>query len=127
MATGSGRPASRRQQRVGEAIRRTLGEILLRGEISDPDLDLNSITITEVRISADLREATVYYLPLGGGDAELAQRALERNRGPLQRAAQRRFAPRLRFVPDPSFDRFERISQLLGKKGNGKGLERSAG
>ena len=69
------RAASRRQQRVGEAIRRILGEMLLRQEIQDPELNRNSITITEVRISADMREATVFFLPLGGRDAEMAGRA----------------------------------------------------
>ncbi len=118
MVTRNRRAASRRQQRVGEAIRRTLGEMLLRQEIQDPELNQNSITITEVRISADLREATVFFLPLGGRDAETAGRALERNRGPLQHAAQRKFAPRLRFVPDPSYDHFERINQLLASDGS---------
>ncbi len=113
------RSASRRQQRVGESIRRILGEMLLRQEISDPELNRNSITITEVRMSPDLREATVYYLPLGGRDAEDAGRALERNRGPLQQAAQRKFTPRLRFVADPSYDQFERISKLLASDVHG--------
>ena len=119
MGTREGQSASRRQQRVGESIRRILGELLLRQEISDPELNRNSITITEVKMSADLREATVFYLPLGGRDAELAGRALERNRGPLQQAAQRKFTPRLRFVADPSYDRFERISKLLASDARG--------
>ena len=108
-----GKTASRRQQRVGESIRRTLGDLLLRRQVPDPEFDQNPVTITEVRISADLREATVYFLPLGGGDPEAAGRALERNRACLQRAAQRRFTPRLRFVADPSYDRFDRINRLL--------------
>ncbi len=124
MSTRNGRPASRRQQRVGEAIRRTLGEILLRREIPDPELTRNSITVTEVRVSPDLREATVFFLPLGGVGAEAAGQALERNRGPLQRAAQRKFAPRLRFVPDPSYDRFDRIGRLLAENGDERGASR---
>ena len=120
MGSRNGRIASRRQQRVGESIRRTLGEILLRQEIPDPELNQNSITITEVRISPDLRDATVFFLPLGGRDAETAGRALERNRGSLQQAAQRKFAPRLRFVPDPSYDRFERITRLLASDESGR-------
>jgi len=112
--------SNRRQRQVGEDMRRILGEMLSRQEIPDPELNGMSVTVTEVRVSADLREAKVFFLPLGGRDAERAGDALERNRGLLQRAVQRKFAPRLRFVPDSSFDRFDAIDRLLRNAGRGQ-------
>ncbi len=113
---GSGRReagSTRRQRRVGEFIRRTLGDMLIRREIPDPGFDMASITVTEVQVSPDLREATVYFLPLGGGDPEAACAALERHRGQLQRAASLKFAPHLRFAVDGSFDHSARIDRLI--------------
>ena len=104
---------TRRQKRAGEFIRRTIGEMLVGSEFSDRELDVLSITITEVRVSADLREAKVFFLPLGGGDIEVARKALERNRGAMQRAAAFKFAPQLKFVADASFDRSDRIDTLI--------------
>src|SRR5437016_7586010 len=77
------RPAagpSQRQLRVGELIRHALAEMLTRGEVHDPVLEGHIVTVPEVRMSADLRLATIYVMPLGGRDAEKVVAALERNK-----------------------------------------------
>jgi ribosome-binding factor A len=106
-----------RQLRVGEVIRRALSEILMRGDLHDPDLVRASITVGEVRVSPDLRHATAYVLPLGGGDIASALAALERNRRELRRAVTAsvnlKFSPELHFAPDETFDRMDRTRQLL--------------
>ena len=76
---------SQRQLRVGELIRRTLSEVLMRGDIHDPDLNRLSITVGEVRVSPDLTIATAYVLPLGGGQQDEAIAYLARNKGELRR------------------------------------------
>src|SRR5690606_40805021 len=81
----SGNTPSQRQLRVGELIRRTLAEILQRGETGDPELESVSITVSEVRISPDLRHATAYVMPLGGGNAAGVIKALNRNRAMIRR------------------------------------------
>lgn len=105
--------ATRRQRRVNEFIRRTIADMLARQELPDRELSETPITITEVQASPDLREATVYFLPLGGTGANRAQAALERNRGELQRAVALKFAPKLRFVVDTAFDQADRIQALI--------------
>ncbi|KAG1649663.1 Ribosome-binding factor A [Nymphon striatum] len=80
----AGAGPSQRQLRVGELIRRTLSEILNRGEIHDPDLNRMSITVSEVRVTPDLRIATAFVLPLGGKDKEEAIEALARNKGEIR-------------------------------------------
>jgi len=106
---GSG--PSQRQLRVGEAIRRSLSDLLMRGEVHDPELDRISITVGEVRASPDLKVATAYVLPLGGRDPAAAIGALNRNRGELRRLVARdlalRFAPELRFLVDETYDRLD--------------------
>ena len=95
-----GQGASQRQLRVGELIRRTLSELLMRGEVHDPDLNRVSITVGEVRMTPDLRVATAFVLPLGGGDREAALEAMRRNRHELRRAVNKaltlKFSPELR-------------------------------
>jgi ribosome-binding factor A len=112
-----GRDRSQRRRRVGEALRHALSAILRRGELRDPALKDLSITITEVRISADLRDANVFVMPLGGVNATAALSGLERSAGFLQgrlaREVPLRFAPRLVFTLDPSFDQAARIFGLL--------------
>ncbi|MEM8789795.1 MAG: 30S ribosome-binding factor RbfA [Pseudomonadota bacterium] len=112
---GSG--PSQRQLRVGELIRRALSEALTRGAVHDPDLDGVSITVGEVRTSPDLRQATVFVLPLGGTGAERVLEALNRNRGELRRLVNRavslKFSPELRFQTDTSFDRMDATRALL--------------
>ena len=108
---------SQRQLRVGETIRRALAEALQRGDVHDPELNRLSITVSEVRTSPDLKIATAYVLPLGGGHRAEALAALNRNRGELKRAVARgltlKFTPELRFVVDETFDRLEDTRRLF--------------
>ena len=111
---------SQRQLRVGELIRRTLSSVLARGDVHDPELNAMSITVGEVRTSPDLKIATVYVMPLGGGGREDAIQALKRNRGELRRLIMRemtlKFAPDLRFVIDESFDRMDETRALFQRE-----------
>ncbi|PJE27772.1 ribosome-binding factor A [Pseudooceanicola antarcticus] len=108
---------SQRQLRVGETIRRGLSEVLQRGDVHDPELNRFSITVGEVRCSPDLKIATAYVMPLGGGDADEAIAALARNRGELRRQIGRKlnlkFTPDLRFRPDDTFDRLDETRRLF--------------
>ena len=108
---------SQRQLRAGEVIRHALAEILQRGEIIDPVLETRVVTIPEVRMSPDLKWATVFVMPLGGQDLEPVLEALRRNRKPLRGELARRvklkFMPDLRFEPDRTFDEADRMSALL--------------
>ncbi|MEM9428344.1 MAG: 30S ribosome-binding factor RbfA [Pseudomonadota bacterium] len=118
-AHGPGRGPSQRQLRVGELIRRTLSDILSRGDLHDPDLEGVSITVGEVIASPDLRVATVHVLPLGGQHADDVIEALNRNRAGLRRAVTRdvalKFSPELRFVADETFDRMDETRRLLAE------------
>lgn len=108
---------TQRQLRVGEAVRHALAELLARGEVHDPVIETHLISIPEVRMSADLRLATIYVIPLGGHDALQVLQALERNkrylRGAVARRVNLKFAPDIRFRVDDSFDEAERIERLL--------------
>ncbi len=108
---------SQRQLRVGELIRHSLSELLARGDIHDDVIAEHVITISEVRMSPDLRLATIYVLPLGGKDADPVLAALERNkryiRGVVARAVSLKFAPDIRFRKDESFESSQRIDRLL--------------
>ncbi|MSO88424.1 MAG: 30S ribosome-binding factor RbfA [Rhodospirillaceae bacterium] len=109
--------ASPRQLRVGEELRHALSSILVRGEMRDPDLRDCSITVTEVRMSPDLREARVFVLPLGGGNTDVILSGLKRAapylRTLMARAVQLRLAPTLLFSIDSSFDQASRVDNLL--------------
>lgn len=108
---------SQRQLRVGELIRRTLSDVLMRGEVHDPDLSGVSITVGEVRTSPDLKVATAFVLPLGGRDAEGVLAALHRNRSELRRLVSRKLtlkhSPELRFRIDETFDRMDETRRML--------------
>jgi ribosome-binding factor A len=108
---------SQRQLRVGELIRHELADLLARGEVHDPVIEGHMITVPEVRVSADLRLATIYVMPLGGRDAKDVIDALERNsryvRGEIARRVNLKFAPEIRFRIDERFDEAERIEKLL--------------
>lgn len=112
---GSG--PSQRQLRVAELIRRTLAEVLARGDVHDPDLNRLSITVGEVRTSPDLKIATAYVLPLGGQGQEDVLKLLARNKGELRRAVSKKlalkFAPDLRFQLDETFDRMDDTRRML--------------
>jgi ribosome-binding factor A len=108
---------SQRQLRVGEIIRHALAEMLTRGDVHDPVIEGHLITVPEVRMTPDLRLATVYVMPLGGRDAQEVVAALDRNkkflRGETARRVNLKFAPDLRFRIDERFDEAERIEKLL--------------
>src|SRR6201987_6056248 len=108
---------SQRQLRVGEELRHVLARILLDGEIRDPALENASITVTEVRMSPDLRNAAAFVMPLAGTNATEVVAGLERSatflKGLLAREVQLRNTPNLVFALDDSFDRPDRISALL--------------
>ena len=108
---------TQRSLRAGEVVRHALAEILARGEIHDPVIAGHLITVPEVRMSADLRMATLYIVPLGGQDAAVVLAALERNkrylRGEIARRVNLKFAPDIRFRIDQRFDEAERIERLL--------------
>lgn len=116
-----GRAPSQRQLRVGEAIRQGLAEVLTRGEVHELADSLPPVTITEVRMTPDLKLATVYMTTLGGTDVERAINALARAAAPLSKVMARRltlkYMPRFRFLPDTSFDSAARIEGLLSEVG----------
>ena len=111
------RETSQRQLRVGELIRHTLADMLTRGEVHDTVIESCLITVPEVQMTADLRLATIYVMPLGGHGTEAALAALERNkrylRGQIARRVNLKFAPEIRFRIDERFDEAERIDKLL--------------
>jgi len=113
----SGGTPSQRQLRVGEVIRRALSEILARGELHDPELGHVSVTVSEVRMSPDLRHATAFVLPLGGVNTAEVVRALARNRVELRRLVtdriDMRHSPELGFQADTRFDAMDRTRELL--------------
>src|SRR5512144_1854444 len=108
---------SQRQLRVGELVRHALAEMLTRGDVHDPVIERHMITIPEVRVSADLRLATIYVIPMGGRDAEEVVAAFERHKKYLRAEIAHRinlkFAPDLRFRVDDRFAEAERIERLL--------------
>ena len=108
---------SQRQLRVGELIRHALAEMLSRGEVHDPVIEGHMITVPEVRMSPDLRLATIYVMPLGGKGEKAVVEALERNkkflRGEIAHRVNLKFAPEIRFRVDERFDEAERIEKIL--------------
>jgi ribosome-binding factor A len=108
---------SQRMLRVAELIRHTMAELLLRSAMGDPVLESKSITIPEVRMSPDLKLATIYVMPLGGNSIADVLAALDRHkkilRGEIARRIDLRFAPDIRFKADPSFDCGAKIDALL--------------
>ena len=108
---------SQRQLRVGETVRHAVADILVDGSVHDADLEGHIITVPEVRMSPDLKLATIYVMPLGGRDTKIVIAALERNkkflRGEVARRVNLKFAPDLRFRVDDRFDEAERIEKLL--------------
>src|SRR6266849_10967969 len=113
----AGKGNSQRQLRVGELVRHAVAEILARGDVHDPVIETHLITVPQVRMSPDLRLATVYVMPLGGADEKDVLAALERNkrylRGEVAHRVNLKFAPDIRFRVDERFDEAERIERLL--------------
>lgn len=109
--------SGQRQLRVGELVRHALSEMLIRADVHDPVLAAHTVTVPEVRMSPDLRLATIYVMPLGGRDQAEIIAALERNkkylRGEISRRINLKFAPDIRFMIDERFDEAARIERLL--------------
>jgi ribosome-binding factor A len=103
--------------KVGERVRHILSELLARGEAHDDTLTAHAVSVTEVRMTPDLRNAAAYVKPLLGEDETAVLTALRTNTAFFQREVAKRlglkFAPRLRFKPDESFDEADRIEKLL--------------
>jgi ribosome-binding factor A len=108
---------SQRQLRVGELVRHALADMLIRGDVHDPVIEAHMITIPEVRVTADLRLATIYVMPMGGRNAEEVVAAFERHKKYLRTEIAHRinlkFAPDIRFRVDDRFAEAERIERLL--------------
>ena len=119
---------SQRQLRVAELIRHSLAEMLARGDIHDDVLADHVVTIPEVRMSPDLKLATVYLMPLGGGDRQPVLEAFNRHkryiRGEIAHKINLKFAPDIRFSVDETFDEAERIDRLLASPEVRRDLER---
>lgn len=109
--------SSQRQLRVAEAVRHAVADILLHGRVHDPELEGHIVTVPEVRMSPDLKLATIFVMPLGGRDTDIVIAALDRNkkylRGEIARRINLKFAPDIRFRVDDRFDEAERIEKLL--------------
>ena len=116
-ARDKGRTPSQRQLKVGELIRHALAEILSRGDVMDEVIARHSLTVPEVRMSPDLKLATCFVMPLGGGEAEDVVAHLEKHkrflRGELAHRVSLKFMPELRFKVDTSFEVSSRIDELL--------------
>ncbi|MBM3643108.1 MAG: 30S ribosome-binding factor RbfA [Alphaproteobacteria bacterium] len=125
------RPPGQRQLRVGEELRHILADLLERGEMRDPELREATITVTAVDVSPDLRNATVFVMPLGGGDAPRLLSALRRAapwfRARVGEKAVLRYAPDLRFDLDRSFDEADRIGRLLRRPDVARDIDGSDG
>ena len=110
-------PFSQRQLRVGELIKQNLGQIFLRDEAKVPSLDTKNITVTEVRMSPDLKNARAYVIPLGGKDIEKAVSILTEFsyliRKTLSKKIDMKFLPNISFIGDKSFDYAEKIEKLI--------------
>jgi ribosome-binding factor A len=120
-AEGAAGGRSQRQLRVGEEIRHALSQLLLRGELRDPELAGVSVTVSEVRVSPDLRQATAFVLPLGGANAPVVVAALNRAapflRAQVARQMRLKFAPTVDFRLDTSFETAARLEELLRRPG----------
>ena len=112
-------PFSQRQLRVGELIKQTLGQIFLRDEAKVPTLETKNITVTEVRMSPDLKNAKAYVIPLGGKDTEKTVNVLTEFsyliRKALSKKIDMKFLPKVSFIGDKSFDYAEKIEKLIQK------------
>ena len=115
---------SQRQLRVGEMIKQSLGQIFSRGEAKLPTLETNNITVTEVRMSPDLKNAKAYVIPLGGKDADKTVDLLTDFsylvRKALSKKIYMKFLPKISFVNDKSFDYAEKIEKLIKESGKYK-------
>lgn len=111
------KPPSQRQLKVGEELRNAIAQIFAHGETHDPVLDSASITVSEVRISPDLKNATVFVMPLAGGNKEVVMNTLKEQAGRIRSLMSKhivlRYTPKLFFKLDVSFENANRINELL--------------
>ena len=119
MTRERGRPPSQRQLRVGEEIRHAIADLIERGAMKDPKLRDVPVTVTEVRVSPDLRHARAYVTPLGGGDASEIVAALNHAapffRAQIAAAVRLKFAPQVSFTADTSFEEAGKIEAILNR------------
>ncbi len=131
MTAKSNRGPSQRQLRVGEEIRHVLAAILARGAARDPALADTNLTVTEVRVSPDMKNATAFVVPLGGAGTGATVAALNRAAGFLRTQIGRemtlRHVPRLAFEADRSFDEAGRVNEILARPRVRRDLEANAG
>ena len=117
MSNKLGKPVTQRQLRVGEMIKQSLGMIFVRNEAKVPELETNNITVTEVKMSQDLKIAKAYVLPLGGKNAEETVEKLKKYsfliRKTLSKKIIMKFLPKILFAKDDSFDYAEKIENLI--------------
>ena len=118
----SQKPFSHRQLRVGELVKQNLGELLIRNEAKIPNLNSKFITVTEVRMTPDLKTARVYVIPLGGTDTKEIVKILTEYSHLVRKALSKRlhikFLPKLTFVEDNSFEYAEKIEKIIRKNKN---------
>ncbi|HUW73022.1 MAG TPA: 30S ribosome-binding factor RbfA [Methyloceanibacter sp.] len=121
------KPQSQRQLKVGELVRHALAEIFSRGEVVDEVIVRHSLTVPEVRMSPDLKLATAYVMPLGGGEADEVVAHLEKHkrflRGEVAKRVSLKFMPELRFKQDTSFATSARIDELLASPAVARDLD----
>ncbi len=117
MTNKYGKPVTQRQLRVGEMIKQSLGMIFVRNEAKVPELETNNITVTEVKMSQDLKIAKAYVLPLGGKNAEETVLKLKKYSFLIRKALSKKvfvkFLPKILFEKDESFDYAEKIENLI--------------
>ena len=109
--------SSQRQIRFGEVIRSIISEFLIRGDFFDAEIDMSTITVSFVKMSKDLRVASVYFMPLGGGNKDQILQFLNNNKYVFQKSISRaklrsKFTPKINFYIDDSFDEAEKIENL---------------
>jgi len=117
--------------RVAELIRHACAEVLSRGEINDPVLETHVVTVPRVKMSPDLKLATLFVMPLGGKDANDVIKALDKHRaflrGEIARKVNLKFAPDVRFKIDDSFDNSAKIDALLNSEKVRRDLDQASG
>ncbi|MCB1544561.1 MAG: 30S ribosome-binding factor RbfA [Rhodoblastus sp.] len=126
-----GAEPSQRMLRVAELVRHACAEVLARGEINDPVLETHVVTVPRVKMSPDLKLATLFVMPLGGKDANAVIKALDRHRaflrGEIARKVNLKFAPDVRFKIDDSFDNSAKIDALLNSEKVRRDLDQASG
>ena len=124
----SQKPFSQRQLRVGELVKQNLGELFIRNEAKIPSINSKLITVTEVRMTPDLKTARVYVIPLGGKDTKETVKILTEYSHLVRKALSKRldikFLPKLTFVEDNSFEYAEKIEKIIKKNKNDKEKKR---